>query len=118
MHGGDRVEVLLVKKDMINAETKDKDIARFRAAGAVDIVERSEAEAKGYYIIGPAPTGASRRRKSSRRRRTMRGGGPWQSVGAVGAAFTGTGARGMANYEPYAAKVGGPPQDAAGVHRV
>jgi hypothetical protein len=121
MRGGDRVEVLVLpKEDVTNPE---KDVPKYRAAGAVDIMERADAVAKGYYIIGPAPTGAGRRRKSkkgkkSSRRRTMRGGGPWQSVGAVGAAFTGTGARGIANYEPYAAKVGGPPQDAAGVHRV
>lgn len=41
-------------------------------------------------------------KKAGRRRRTMRGGG---SVGVVGAAFTGTGARGIADYVPYAANV-------------
>jgi len=103
-------------------------IPGLRAAGAIEVMPKSEAQEKGYTIIGPAPksTGSSRRRKSkkskkgSRRRRTMRGGAGWQSVGAVGATFTGSGSRGLADYGGYAAKVppaGGPTQNPDGAYR-
>jgi hypothetical protein len=56
--------------------------------------------------VTPGPSGGRRKskkaKKSRRHRKTMRGGG---SIGTVGAAFTGTGSRGMADYVPYAAKL-------------
>jgi hypothetical protein len=54
--------------------------------------------------VTPGPSGGRRKSKKSKksRRKTMRGGG---SVGTVGAAFSGTGSRGMADYVPYAAKM-------------
>lgn len=125
IRGGDRVEVLVLPKEDIKDPAKD--VPRYRAAGAVDIMERADAEAKGYYIIGTAPSSAGRRRKSKkskkshRRRHTMRGGAPWQSVGSVRAEFAGTGERGLGNYVAGAAKVppaGGPTQNADGAYHV
>jgi hypothetical protein len=56
--------------------------------------------------VTPGPSSGGRRRKSKKakksRRKTMRGGG---SIGTVGAAFAGTGSRGIADYVPYAAKL-------------
>lgn len=59
------------------------------------------------YIPDGLKGGKRRSRKSRKggkksRRRTMRGGG---SIGVVGAGFTGTGSRGIADYVPYAANV-------------
>lgn len=62
-----------------------------------------------YDTADRPQVGSSRRRKSKKsrkgRRKTMRGGAPWQSVGAVRAEFAGDGARGLANYSAGAAKV-------------
>jgi hypothetical protein len=84
----------------------------------------------GAPVYGPdnPQRGSSRRRKSKKskkggrkgRRKTMRGGAPWQSVGAVRAEFAGSGDRGLANYSPGAAKVppaGGPIQNPDGAYR-
>jgi hypothetical protein len=78
----------------------------------------------------PPVTGGRRRRKStkatkkakkSRRRKTMRGGAQWQSVGAVGYGFDGSGSRGLANAAQYASKVppaaGAPEQNPDGGYR-
>lgn len=106
-----------------------------RAAGAIETMTRKEAEEKGYKVLGPAsrPSVArsisshgARRRKSKKvsrksRRKTMRGGAPWQSVGAVGAAFKGEGSRGLADFTGYASKVppaGGPTQNPDGAYHV
>lgn len=124
--GGERVEVLTVKAENVTDEAA---VQRYRAVGATDVMEREDAESKGYYIIGPAPTGASRRRhkkskkakKGKSRRRTMRGGAGWQSVAPVGYGYTGTGARGLADATAYASKVpasGGPSQNADGAYHV
>ena len=89
--------------------------------------EVTKAGAPVYDTADPQ-RGSSRRRKSKkgkskkggRRRRTMRGGANWQSVGAVGATFTGSGSRGLADYGGYAAKVppaGGPTQNPDGAYR-
>lgn len=70
------------------------------------------------YDTADPQRGSSRRRKSKRKgSRKMKGGASYQSVGAVGAAFTGDGSRGLASYEPYPSKVGGPAQNADGVHK-
>lgn len=74
------------------------------------------------------PVVGGRRRKSKKgtkksrksRRRTMRGGAPWQSVGAVGYGYTGSGSRGLADPTAYASKVppsGAPPQNPDGAFR-
>ena len=121
IRGGERVEVLLLPKGQITDPAKD--VPRYRAAGAFHVMERAEAEEKGYYIIGPAPSGSARRKsKKSRksRRKTMRGGAPWQSVGPVRAEFAGSGSRGLADYVAGAAKVppsGGPTQNPDGAYR-
>lgn len=71
--------------------------------------------------------GGRRRRKSRKaskkakksRRKTMRGGGNWQSTGAVGYGFTGNGSRGLADATGYASKVppaGGPSQNPDGAY--
>ena len=81
------------------------------------------------YDTADPQRGSSRRRKSKKhgkksrkgRRKTMRGGAGWQSVGAVGATFTGSGSRGLADYGGYAAKVppaGGPTQNPDGAYHV
>lgn len=63
-------------------------------------------------------TKKSKKAKKSRKgTKKMRGGASYQSVGSVGAAFTGNGSRGLASYEPYASKVGGPAQGLDGVHK-
>lgn len=67
----------------------------------------------------------SRRGKKSKKgsrkgRRTMRGGAQWQSAGAVGYGFTGSGERGLAGATAYAAKVppsGAPVQNLDGAYR-
>lgn len=127
MRGGDQVEVLLVKKEEVDeAPSKAKAIEGFRAAGAVDVMDRQAATDKGYYIIGPAPSTAGRRRKSKKasrkgRRKTMKGGAQWQSVAAVGHGFTGSGSRGLADPTAYASKVppaGGPTQNPDGAYHV
>lgn len=72
------------------------------------------------YDTADPQRGSSRRRKSkkSKKSRKMKGGASYQNVGAVGAAFTGTGSRGLADYTPYASKSGGAPQGPDGVSRV
>lgn len=58
-------------------------------------------------------------RKGSKKTRKMRGGAPWQSVGAVGHGYTGSGSRGLADPTPYASKVapaGGPTQNPDGAY--
>ena len=61
---------------------------------------------------------ASRKSKSkSKKTRKMKGGASYQNVASVGAAFTGTGSRGLADYTPYASKSGGPAQGPDGVHK-
>lgn len=55
----------------------------------------------------------------SRKTRKMRGGAPWQSVGAVGYGYTGSGSRGLADATAYASKVppaGGPTQNPDGAY--
>ena len=78
------------------------------------------------YDSADPQRGSGRRRKSKkakkggRRRKTMRGGAPWQSVGAVGYGFTGEGSRGLADAVGYASKVppssGGPTQNPDGAY--
>lgn len=71
------------------------------------------------YDMADPQRGSSRRRKSrkGKGKRKMKGGASYQSVGAVGASFTGNGSRGLADYTPYASKVGGPAQGPDGVHK-
>ncbi len=71
------------------------------------------------YDTADPQRGSSRRRKSrkGKGKRKMKGGASYQSVGAVGASFTGNGSRGLADYTPYASKVGGPAQGPDGVHK-
>ena len=77
------------------------------------------------YDTADPQRGSSRRRrvkksKSKKRSRKMKGGASYQSVGAVGAAFTGEGSRGLADYTGYASKVppaGGPAQGPDGVYK-
>ena len=78
------------------------------------------------YDTADPQRGSARRRKSrkggkksrtTRKTRKMRGGAPWQSVGAVGYGYTGTGSRGLADPTAYASKVppsGAPSQNADG----
>lgn len=59
------------------------------------------------YDTADRPAVGGRRRKSRKaskksRRKSMRGGG---SIGVVGAGFAGTGARGIADYKPYASNL-------------
>lgn len=71
--------------------------------------------------------GSSRRRRvkksksksKSRRSRKMKGGAAYQSVGTVGASFTGQGSRGLADYTGYASKApsGGPVQNPDGAYK-
>lgn len=67
--------------------------------------------------------GSSRRRRGkktkSRRSRKMKGGASYQTVGTVGASFTGQGSRGLADYTGYASKApsGGPAQGPDGVYK-
>lgn len=59
------------------------------------------------------------KKAKSRKTRKMRGGAPWQSVGAVGHGYTGTGSRGLADATAYASKVppaGGPTQNPDGAY--
>lgn len=63
--------------------------------------------------------GGKKSRKSRKTRKAMRGGAPWQSVGAVGHGYTGSGSRGLADATPYASKVppaGGPTQNPDGAY--
>lgn len=76
------------------------------------------------YDTADPQRGSSRRRKTRKSRksrksrgRKMKGGASYQNVASVGAAFTGNGSRGLADYTPYASKAGGPPQGADGVHK-
>lgn len=70
------------------------------------------------YDTADPQRGSSRRRKSRKSRgRKMKGGASYQNVASVGAAFTGNGSRGLADYTPYASKAGGPPQGVDGVHK-
>lgn len=72
------------------------------------------------YDTADPQRGSSRkksRKGKGKGKRKMKGGASYQSVGAVGAAFTGSGSRGIADYTPYASKVGGPPQGPDGVHK-
>ena len=82
------------------------------------------------YDTASRPAVGGRRRRKSRkasktakksRRRTMRGGAQWQSVGAVGYGFDGSGSRGLANAAQYASKVppaaGAPVQNPDGGYR-
>jgi hypothetical protein len=73
------------------------------------------------YDTADPQRGSSRRRKSRKSRksrgRKMKGGASYQNVASVGAAFTGNGSRGLADYTPYASKAGGPAQGPDGVHR-
>ncbi len=80
------------------------------------------------YDSADPQRGSSRRKKSKKaskksrksRRKTMRGGAQWQSVGAVGHGYTGSGERGLANVTAYASKVppsGGPSQNPDGAYR-
>jgi hypothetical protein len=62
--------------------------------------------------------GAKKSRKT-RKTRKMRGGAPWQSVGAVGYGYTGSGSRGLADATAYASKVppsGAPSQNPDGAY--
>lgn len=80
------------------------------------------------YDTADPQRGSSRRKKSKKskksrksRRRTMRGGAPWQSVGAVGQGYTGSGSRGLIDATSYPSKVppsGGPSQNADGAYHV
>jgi len=90
--------------------------------------EVTKAGAPVYDTADPQ-RGSSRRRKSKKskkaskkgRRRSMRGGAGWQSVGAVGYGYTGSGSRALADPTPYASKVppaGGPSQNADGAYHV
>ena len=65
------------------------------------------------------PQRGSSRRKSvkGKGKRKMKGGASYQSVGTVGASFTGNGSRSLADYVPYASKVGGPAQGPDGVYK-
>lgn len=80
------------------------------------------------YDTADPQRGSSRRRKTRKSKKTrksrktragrkMKGGASYQNVASVGAAFTGNGSRGLADYTPYASKAGGPPQGADGVHK-
>jgi len=77
------------------------------------------------YDTADPQRGSSRRRrvkktKSKKRSRKMKGGASYQSVGTVGASFTGEGSRGLADYTGYASKVppsGGPAQGPDGVYK-
>ena len=63
--------------------------------------------------------GAKKSRKT-RKTRKMRGGAQWQSVGAVGYGYTGSGSRGLADPTAYASKVppsGAPSQNPDGAYR-
>jgi hypothetical protein len=79
------------------------------------------------YDTADPQRGSSRRKrvkktksKTKKASRKMKGGAPYQSVGTVGAAFTGQGSRGLADYTGYASKVppaGGPAQGVDGVYK-
>ncbi len=77
------------------------------------------------YDTADPQRGSSRRRVSRKSKKTrklrktrkMKGGASYQNVASVGAAFTGTGSRGLADYTPYASKSGGPAQGPDGVHK-
>lgn len=123
--GGERVEATSATSDEIARVGLDG----LRAVGAVEVLERTEAESRGYTILGPAKATAGRRHRKSKkqskksrkgRRKTMRGGASWQSVAPVGYGYTGTGSRGMADATQYSAKTapaGAPPQNADGAYR-
>lgn len=81
------------------------------------------------YDTADPQRGSSRRRRKSKkskkaskkgRRKTMKGGAQWQSVGAVGYGYTGSGSRGLADPSAYASKVpptGAPTQNPDGAYR-
>ena len=74
------------------------------------------------YDTADPQRGSSRRRrkgkgKGKKATRKMKGGASYQNVATVGAAFTGQGSRGLADYTPYASKAGGPAQGPDGVHK-
>lgn len=70
------------------------------------------------YDTADPQRGSSRRKsRKGKGKRKMKGGASYQSVSTVGAAFTGSGSRGLADYTPYASKVGGPAQGADGVYK-
>ena len=84
------------------------------APGALEYVPNNTSG--GPVTPGPSSVSGGRRRRKSRktlrRRKSMRGGG---SISTVGAAFTGTGSRGIADYTAYAAKM--PPGGAFAIPR-
>jgi hypothetical protein len=124
--GGERVEVAMTSQ----AEVDRTGIPGLRAAGAVSVMERKEAEEKGYYVIGPAPPEGGRRKtkktkktkkakktkkvkKTKSRRRTMRGGASAYNTAPTGHGYEGQGVRGLATYSAYPSNL--PP---AGAHSV
>lgn len=70
-----------------------------------------------YDTADPQRGSSRRRRGRGRKTRKMKGGASYQNVASVGAAFTGNGSRGLADYTPYASKSGGPAQGPDGVHK-
>lgn len=90
--------------------------------------EVTKAGAPVYDTADPQRGSSRRRRKSKKskkaskkgRRKTMKGGAQWQSVGAVGYGYTGSGSRGLADPSAYASKVpptGAPTQNPDGAYR-